>query len=76
MANSEAFWETDAEREKQPGVSEAGLDEWQNKNGVQLPDILREALSARNGGLLRNSDTTFFALSDIVRPDEEVFYEL
>ena len=76
MANSDAFWESDAGREKQPGVSEAVLDEWQNANGVQLPAVLREALLVQNGGLLRNSDTTIFGLDDIVRPDEEVFYEL
>ncbi len=76
MANSDASWDTNAEPKKQPGVSEAELDAWQKSNGVQLPAVLREVLSVQNGGLMSNSDTTLFGLSDIVRPDEEVFYDL
>src|SRR5580765_7500009 len=67
----ERFWEDDAD--KRPGVTDAHIADWEAKNGVKLPAILREALKRQNGGVIRYNDVRILPLEAIELPDGDFF---
>jgi hypothetical protein len=72
--NVETPWDVKDRRKRRAGLAEAQIQKWETKHGVRLPRVLREALRQQNGGALRYSDVSVYALDGFKLPDEE-FWE-
>jgi hypothetical protein len=57
-----------------PGVTGQQIAAWESEHGVALPEILRDALTRRNGGYVRETQFRILPLEEIDNPDEE-FWE-
>ncbi len=68
------IWDGLETSKKNPGAAEKTITAWESKAGVKLPQFLREAIRAQNGGKVRYSSLMLFPLKSIVRKEGQ-FWE-
>jgi hypothetical protein len=64
-----------ADMPSQPGVSDEQIAAWEHKQGLRLPDVLREALRRQNGGFVGDEQNGLIIqqLDRIVPMEEDVW---
>ncbi len=57
-----------------PGVTAKQIEDWERERGVQLPDMLRQAMAQQDGGYVYRSSIRILPLAQIANPEED-FWE-